>query len=391
MEPLLFWPLVAVIFLLMVTVLVAAHEYGHYLFARLFKMEVEEFSIGFGHKPLFTFHRKGDTAFTVRPWPLGGFVRIKGMVPQPDGSETQVEGGFYSKPPGHRFWVLLAGPLFSVIAGLLVLIPLYAIVGEPKFATMAVAGEVPAETPAYGAGLRAGDTIVSVGEKEVSTFYELILVVQDLPERPVDVEFERAGKRQKVSITPIRDKNPMPIRGPDLKFKEEKKIQSRLGIIPAIVNVRLPIHKAAIAALKEPVKMVTGLYALFQKPKEIKEQVGGPLAIFYATAEVARTGMDKVFYLTGLLSIWLGIFNLLPVPLVFDGGHMAVALTEMLRGGRRISFRMQSWLAGVGITLVAILIVGVMAVDINRFFIEPFTSKKQETTSAKALESPVQK
>src|ERR1700722_2710391 len=89
------------VFLIMVTFLVAAHEYGHFLFARLNGMEVEEFSIGLG-KPAWTWMRKKGTEYTFRPLPLGGFVRIKGMVPQEDGSEIDVPNGFYSKSPMAR-------------------------------------------------------------------------------------------------------------------------------------------------------------------------------------------------------------------------------------------------------------------------------------------------
>src|SRR5207302_10904574 len=115
----------------------AAHEYGHYLFARIFGMGVEEFAIGMGKK-LLVWRRKtypvgnvepsGEeaitqppqatetTEFTIRAWPVGGFVRIKGMVPEEDGSEIRIPGGFYSKAPWKRLIVLFAGPLFSVLA-----------------------------------------------------------------------------------------------------------------------------------------------------------------------------------------------------------------------------------------------------------------------------------
>ena len=125
------YALLTVVFLFMISALVAAQELGHYLFARLFGMGVEEFAIGYGKKPLFTWLRKpykvrghsgedlGEsetTDFTVRPWPLGGFVKIKGMMPEEDGSEINVRGGFYNKPPWQRFVVLLAGPAFSVVS-----------------------------------------------------------------------------------------------------------------------------------------------------------------------------------------------------------------------------------------------------------------------------------
>src|SRR5579859_4472111 len=155
------------VLLTMITLLVAAHEYGHYLFARLFKMDIEEFSIGFGHmpsgfakalgkKPYWTWMKKGDTEFNIRPLPLGGFVRIKGMMPQEDGSETKIENGFYSKSPAKRLAVLFAGPLFSVLAGMLVLVGMLTLVGKPvvdeTFFCSVRHGD-----PAERAGIQSGD------------------------------------------------------------------------------------------------------------------------------------------------------------------------------------------------------------------------------------------
>jgi Predicted membrane-associated Zn-dependent proteases 1 len=173
-----FTPQGVLVFLLIITVLVAAHEYGHYLFAKIFGMGVEEFAIGFGRNPIWTYRRKtyrlpiardqvvepysessasgmpGEmtrrtitpvvvetpegryieetTNFTIRAWPLGGFVRIKGMMPEDDGSEVRIPGGFYSKDPWKRFIVLLAGPVFSVLAGVIMLIGLYSTAGTEK-------------------------------------------------------------------------------------------------------------------------------------------------------------------------------------------------------------------------------------------------------------------
>ncbi|MCH8275739.1 MAG: site-2 protease family protein, partial [Armatimonadetes bacterium] len=122
------WQIVAV--LLMFTVVVAIHELGHFLFARWRGMEVEEFAIGFGKKLLSRTARSG-TEFTIRIVPLGGFVRIKGMIPQPDASEEKISGGFYAQGLGSQALVLFAGPLFSVLGGFFLFFSNYAAFGEP--------------------------------------------------------------------------------------------------------------------------------------------------------------------------------------------------------------------------------------------------------------------
>jgi regulator of sigma E protease len=196
--------IVAPVFLLMVTVLVAAHEYGHYLFAKLNGMDVEEFAIGLGtprwvwmrraqNKALPTPSRtalpggqsalpeetveqepESEIEFTVRPLPVGGFVRIKGMMPQDDGSETLVPNGFYSKSPLRRLSVLFAGPLFSVLAGIILLVGLFIFVGKPTLEKPIIGG-VLGGTPAEQAGLKAGDRIVALDGKPIQKWFQIKL------------------------------------------------------------------------------------------------------------------------------------------------------------------------------------------------------------------------
>ncbi len=233
----------------MFTVLVAAHEFGHYIFARLFNMGVEEFALGFGKRPVFQWMRRtyvvplreGEVAelsrtpegkfdlessgtrphediqeidtssgkalrevtrFTVRAWPLGGFVRIKGMMPEEDGSETTIAGGFYNKPPWQRLIVLFAGPLFSVLAGLLILAPLYMTVGVMKRDNKPIIGPVIKGGPAYVAGLHEGDTVTSIEGSPVKTFYDLNRVVRDSANKTLSIGILRAGQPLLLHVTP---------------------------------------------------------------------------------------------------------------------------------------------------------------------------------------------
>jgi regulator of sigma E protease len=364
------------IFLTVVTMLVAAHEYGHYLLARLFRMDVEEFAIGFGSKP-FTWMRKryrsesgGDspdgmaiTNFTVRPLPLGGFVKIKGMVPQEDGTEVEIAGGFYSKPPWQRFLVLLAGPVFSMIAGLAVLIPLFMISGVDVPLDAPTIGMVAPGSPADKAGLKEGDTFVSVGGKAIATWKDVLFAVREQPDRAVDMEIERGGRILRIQAVPKGELAPVLDR--NLKDTGERRLQGKLGIGPATKRVPQTLAEASYQAVMRPVVLVAGVAQLFKKPDRIKEEVGGPIAIFQATRQTAERGFGELLAFAATLSIWLGIFNLFPIP-PLDGGQMAVALAEMARGGRRLSLRVQSWVQGAGIVLLGLLVISVFAIDIGR-------------------------
>ncbi len=265
MPPYLNYPLVGIVFLLMISILVAAHELGHYLFARMFNMGVEEFAIGFGKRPLVTWMRRtyrvdppdpsvetpsGESAatpdaqhpapnapttettdFTIRAWPLGGFVRIKGMLPEDDGSEVKIPGGFYSKPPWQRFLVLLAGPLFSVAAGVLMLIPIFMLAGIMRPSNEPVIGQVTKDSPAETAGLRQGDRIVSIAGKPVRTFFDFHSVVRDSGGKKLSLELERDGAPLRVEVVPLQRKEATGVYGPNLEPTPDERRQAFVGVM----------------------------------------------------------------------------------------------------------------------------------------------------------------
>jgi regulator of sigma E protease len=392
-------------FITLISVLVAAHELGHYLFARLFRMGVEEFAIGFGKKPLFTWMKKtypvdppsrrvlppeghegtppaleekiekaehGEltetTVFTVRPWPIGGFVRIKGMVPHDDGSEIHIPGGFYSKPPWQRFIVLLAGPVFSLLAGIILIGGLYMSWGRELLAP--VLGAVAKDGAAYHAGLLPGDRVMSVDGQPVREWQEMVVLVRDRAGQPLEFVVQREGSTFTKTIAPKLDPEPTPVLGEMNQPTGEMRRQGKIGAAPdpeAIFREVLPLGAAVREASLWPVRIVQNLFGLIAKPSRFKDEVGGPITILAASKRSAEMGLPYFVQLAGLLSISLGIFNLLPIfPL--DGGQMMVSLVEMLRRGRRLSMQVQGTVATVGFAMVLMLIVSVFWVDINRFW-----------------------
>lgn len=382
--------LVAVTFLLMICVLIAAHELGHYLFARLFKMGVEEFCIGFGPKPILTLWRRPytvqltdedrvrfaeahpgepvpteiqeETKYTIRPIPLGGFVKIKGLAPEEDGSEVNVPGGFFSRPPLQRLVVFFAGPLFSVAFGILILTGLYTTVGQNLPDKRPILGDM-STGPAQAAGLKSGDRIVSVDGAPMNTFYQLIGVIQDSPQKALKVVYVRKGETLQTTLTPeIGD---VPIFKPDLT-SEGRHRAGRIGAQFAWKTVPVPLGQAAVEAAMVPVEAVAGIGHLFKKPSDFSNNVGGPATIVAVTASATKSGIPDVLQLAGLLSISLGIMNLLPFP-PLDGGQMVIAFVELLRRGKRLSIQVQSVAVSIGIAAVLILVVGVLAVDFGRF------------------------
>lgn len=390
-------PVNLIVFLILVTLLVAAHEYGHYLFARWFRMEVEEFALGFG-RPKWIFRRanyripddsgEGDsheTVFTLRPVPLGGFVRIRGMSPEADGSETKIPNGFYSKSPGARWLVLFAGPLFSVLAGFLVLIPLYMTAGVSRFDTRPILEDVGTGGPAYAAGLRKGDRIVALDGHPIEKFFDIVRYVRERPEKPIRVEYEREGSRRQATLTPVRDSEPSIVLNSDFEPTEERRIQGKAQIGPGRTKVRLDANAAFKYAFQLPGRMVSNLFGIVKNPRRFDDEMGGPMTMIAATAGAMESGPDRVIELAGLLSISLGVLNLLPCP-PFDGGQMMIAFFEMLRRGRRLSYRVQELAFGTGTVLVLLLFVGVLFADVKRFLLP--SGKKPAVKKNDAASSP---
>ncbi|MBI5706489.1 MAG: site-2 protease family protein [Armatimonadetes bacterium] len=349
-------------FLTLITVLVAAHELGHFLFARWFKMDVEEFAIGLG-KPKWVWLRKGDTEYTLRAWPLGGFVRVKGMMPEEDGSEVNIANGFYSKPPFQRFMVLFAGPLFSVVAGVALLTALFMSVGVMKRSHEPVIGFMAKDKAGYQAGLRPGDRIVAVEGKPVKTFYEVMTIVRDRAKMPTEITYVRKGVQAVTTATPTLEDGP--VLNEDFEPTGDSRKQGKLGMGPNAVPEKVGIATAFVKSVELPFVIVGRLAGSVLQPSRLKDEVGGPIAIFQAAQEGAKSGIPDMISMAGVLSISLGIINLLPA-MPMDGGQMLVAFVEMLRRGRRLSFRVQTVLLNVGLLFVSLLVLSAVFLDVSR-------------------------
>jgi regulator of sigma E protease len=394
------WSLLVIVFVVMISVLVAAHEYGHYLFARIFGMGVEEFAIGFGKKPLWIWMRRKyeardeadptseprieTTNFTVRPWPLGGFVKIKGMVPEDDGSEVHIPGGFYNKAPWKRLIVLLAGPAFSVVAGIVLLIPLYMAVGIEKSANKPVIGVLNENGAGYKSGLRPNDRIVSIDGKPVSTFYDLLVAVRESNAKPLQFTIMRDKKVENLTVKPEWTDDDAMVLSEDLEPTGAFRRQPMLGVgmTEDTIFVRVGFGRAFSAAVEQPVRAVRSLLGLVARPKNFGKSVSGPATMVALTHYAIERGLTTIIQLAALLSISVGIFNLLPfAPL--DGGQMLVAFIELFRGGRRLSIQVQSAINGVGITLICVLVLGAWFFDFKRWF-APSDNPQAKAVSTKS-------
>lgn len=325
-------------------------------------------------RPLWYRTDKHGTEFSLLVLPLGGFCAIKGMHPKEDGSEVHIPGGFYNRPPWQRLIVLAAGPIFSVAFGVILLTGVFSLKGIPAALDVPVVGVVGEDGPAAAAGIKAGDRILRVDGQPVSTFFDVVSRVRGKIEGeegarkavPVAITYLSEGVERTATIKPMVDDKPSSVLGSDLEPTEEKRIQAKLGIGPSLGHKPMTFAAATREALMKPVELVQGLAGMITKISTAKDAVGGPGTIATATASASDSGIWSVLTLAGLLSISLGVLNLLPIPLL-DGGQIVVAIVEMLRGGKRLSLQVQQAMTTVGIALIFLIMLGAATVDIGRF------------------------
>lgn len=322
---------------------------------------------------LYRTDRRG-TEFSLLCWPLGGFAAIKGMHPKEDGSETKIPGGFYSKSPFARLLVLFAGPLFSIVFGVGVLTQQLIVTGEKVPSNAPVIGSVVADGPGAKAGLKPGDRFVSVNDQPIETFFDAVKAIRNSTQvvdkevvgAPLKLVVNRQGQDLSFTVTPAVDKSPSAVMGPGMKDTGKTAIQAKLQMGPELQSVPVSFNRAIGMAASLPLDMVSGLASTFAKPSELSKNVGGPAMIAQQISEASKRGLSDTIMMAGGLSISLGVMNLLPIgPL--DGGQMMVALAEMFRRGKRLSYKLQMTISTVGALLVVALILGVVTLDIGRF------------------------
>lgn len=324
-------------------------------------------------RPVWHRMGKNGTEFSLLLLPLGGFALIEGMHPKADGSEVNIPGGFYSKPPHKRLAALFAGPLFSVLFGFFLLVGLYSTVGKEVADTRPIVGGVGEGSGAEKAGIKPGDEILTIEGAAVKDFHHLTQLMRDRwvakggknQPLPTRVEYRRDGKTVATTVVPTVDKKPEPLRDENMEPLEEKAIQARLGVLAGTKFESLSFVEATAEASMAPIAMVKGLVGIFIKPATAAENVGGPTMMAKVTSAAVESGPYYVVWFAAVLSISLGVMNLLPiVPL--DGGQMVVAFVEMLRGGKRLSITVQNRLANSGLALIVLLMLAVFAVDLGR-------------------------
>ncbi|WP_244446240.1 RIP metalloprotease RseP [Devosia riboflavina] len=357
-----YWLLSYVVpFLAVLTVIVFVHEMGHYLVARWNGVAIQAFSIGFGRE-LIGWNDRHGTRWKISAIPLGGYVRFAGdtnasSMPDPDAPELRDPALgprlFVNKSVWQRIAIVAAGPLANVLLTFLILYAL--LLGYGRETVPAVIGEVIAGSVAEAAGFEPGDKVLSVDGYVVRGFEDFQRYVATSPAREVVVEIERGAAKDTLHLVP----EPVVIQD---RFGNDQRI-GRIGVSRNIEEADIQLYRPgpieAIGMTVEEIRFIVQRTAAFLGDFFVGrgdvQQLSGPVKVAKVSGEVATLGVIALINLMALLSLNIGIFNLLPVPML-DGGHLLYYLIEAVRG-RPLSMRVQEMGFRFGFALVLALMV----------------------------------
>jgi regulator of sigma E protease len=344
-------------FIVLLTVVVFIHEYGHYYFAKLYGVGVTDFSIGFG-KEIFGFNDKSGTRWKFCAIPLGGYVKFFGdrnVFSQAEQEELLKQYSkedqnklFVTKPVYQRSLVVAAGPFANFILAILIFTFIYMFAG--KDFTPAEIREVQKDSPAYASGIESGDVILSINNNKVNSILDVSNYINTSTSDNINVKILRNNEEIILPVTPKI------IAGKDsLGNKINKKI---IGIKIAPPNnefnrERLGPATALFYAVKETWFVTEAsldfVISMF-KGKGDTTQLGGPIKIAKITGQVAQHGLIAFLSIMAYISISLGFINLFPIPML-DGGHLMFYAFEKILG-RPLTQKTQEGFFRIGLFLL---------------------------------------
>jgi regulator of sigma E protease len=338
-------------------VLIVFHEFGHFMVAKLCRVGVLTFSVGFGPKLLVK--KRGETEYALSAFPLGGYVKMVGEDPDEEVSKTDLQRSFGHKPLLQRMAIVAAGPGFNLLLAVLLLLIVFLFYGVPVVST--TIGSIEKGSPADLAGIQRGDRIAAVNGQPVNNWESLSGAIKESDGKPLNLQLRRGDTEVQVAVEP-RKKEARNIFG-------ERRDEWMIGIGSQVTiekgNAGLSIIRAfsqtyeyAKLTLLALFKMVTGEVS----PRNL----GGPILIAQMAGQQAQEGFAAFLAFIAVLSINLGVLNLLPIP-VLDGGHLLFFLVEAVIG-RPVSVRYREVAQQVGIFLLLLLMVYAFYNDIARFF-----------------------
>ncbi len=327
-------------------ILVTVHEFGHFITAKLTGMKVEEFSIGFG--PNIYQRQEGETLYSLRMLPLGGYNKIAGMDPE---DPEDLERGFNSKPVASRMLVILAGSLMNFALPVLIFFGIFLAYGMEVPQNTPVLGQIVEGYPAAQSGLKEGDKVLSINGQPVSQWTDIRTRLADAGTKPVPFEIQRDKEKLTVTVTPVLN----PETGKPF-----------IGVVSSLKKVQLTPWQAAVSSVTATKNIIKSMYASLYHmvTGKTKAELSGPVGVAKMAGQVAHKGFDMLLQFTAMLSLNLAIINLLPLP-ALDGGQFLILLIEAVTGHKLGKTAMQN-IQKVGVAMILAITIFATFKDLTR-------------------------
>lgn len=338
------WPYLVALLVLFAVIII--HEFGHFLLAKLNKIKVNEFAVGFG--PKLISKKIGETVYSWRLVPFGGFCDMEG-----EDEDSVDPRAFGNRPAWRRLLVVVAGALFNLILGFVIAVAIVA--PQESFATTTVA-QFEEDAVSSQHGLKVKDKILRANGRKVFTTYDLSYIFSSDEDGVIDFVVERDGKKVeldnvKFALEEYEDSN----RYLKLDFYVYGEERTFFSVIKNSFSTVLSYGRVVYMSLFD---MLSGRYGI--------NDMSGPVGITVAIGTAAKQSLMSLLNLACLITVNLGIFNLLPLP-ALDGGRIVFLIVEMLRG-KPVPAKYEGWVHTAGFIALLALIAVISFSDILKFF-----------------------
>ena len=343
-------------FLFIITILVVIHELGHFLAAKSIGLRVEKFYVGFNLFGLGLKKKINDTEFGIGLFPIGGYVKVAGMVDESfDDKYEGKEDEYISKNALQKVWFTSGGVIFNFILAFLLFTSIIYLDGYTEIRDEAVLGNVIEGKPASSLGMQGGDVITRLDNVDIFSWTDLSNYIHKNPSSMMAISWDRNGTVFSDSIMVGSMISPF---GDSLGV---------IGIEPVYdkqeAGILMSMKKGISQTISWLLIMSYSIFSFFTGQLGV-ENFGGPIQIASIAGEASQIGMVALINLMAVLSVNLGIINILPFP-GLDGGHALIAIIEGIRG-RRVPFKTLMIIQQIGILLLMIFFFIIMKNDISR-------------------------
>lgn len=335
-------------------ILIFVHELGHFLVAKWSGVGVLKFSLGFG--PRLIGKRMGETEYLISVIPLGGYVKLLGEAGDEELSPEDERRSFQNQSVYKRIAIVAAGPLFNFLLAIIAFSIIYT-VGVPTLTSRV--GGVQEGAAAFEAGIKEGDMVLAIDGVEVSYWSDMAAIIRDSKGKDLKITIDRGNKIHDLVV------KPGVVKGENIFGEEIESYKIGISSASEMVTVRLNPFKAVIEGAAQTWWFTKLTYVSIAKIIQrviSPTTLGGPIMIAKMSGEYAKQGIIPFIFFMSVLSINLGVLNLLPIP-VLDGGHLLFYLIEIVTR-REINVKWREMAQQAGFFLLIVLMIFVFYNDI---------------------------